>query len=112
MNFLIAGLTPIFPAVFPSVLPAVFPVVFLGLILGLVGTVIFERGLKLVHKHVKENPTVMIRGYHIHHSIIGVLLYCVYMFEHVPILLGIGTGIIVQHTILHKGHFVIVNKEK
>ena len=112
MNFLIASLTPMFPAVFPSVLPAVFPIVFLGLVLGLVGTVIFEKGLKLIHNHIKENPTVMIKGYHVHHSIIGVLLYGVYMFEHLPILLGIGTGIIVQHTILHKGHLVIVNKER
>lgn len=111
MNFLIAMLPPAFPAMFPSVIPAVFPAVFLGLLLGLIGTRIYEKGLKLVHNHIKENPTVMIKGYHIHHSILGVLLYGVYLFEHLPILLGIGTGIIVQHTI-HDGKFVIVNKER
>ena len=110
MNFLIALVPPVFPAMLPSVLPALFPAIFVGLILGLVGTMVFEKGLKLVHNHVKENPTVIIKGYHIHHSIVGVLLYGVYFFEHMPLLLGIGTGIIVQHTI-HDKKFVIVNKE-
>ena len=111
MNFLIVLLSPAVPAMFPSVLPAVFPAVFLGLLLGLIGTIIFEKGLKLVHRHIKENPTVIIKGYHIHHSIIGLLLYAIYIFDQIPILLGIGTGIIVQHTI-HDGKFVIVDKQK
>jgi len=82
----------------------------LGVVFGIAITIVYEIGLKLVERIHKKSPALRVKGFHIHHSIFGVALIGVYLFVWVPILLGLGFGIIIQHT-RHDKKFTIIDKK-
>jgi hypothetical protein len=54
------------------------------------------------------------RGYHLHHSLFGLILYTLPLFIHMSLLqvffvVSIGTGIIIDHTL--KEGFIFITKE-
>jgi len=77
----------------------------LGLIFGILFTIIYEFLLKII----PSLPIVKLNGFHFHHSIYGVIFIVVYFFVKIPLLLGIGLGIILWHSWNEK-KFVFINK--
>lgn len=78
----------------------------LGLLLGLIITYLLQK-----RKFLKKN-TLIISGYHIHHSVLGVLLILIGLILSTNyFLIGIGIGIIIAHTIANK-ELLFINKIK
>ncbi len=72
----------------------------IGFLVGFIPTLIIDLILKCnksLRKKYWDNPR-LIFGYHFHHSLIGLLLLVIGFFTSI-LLLGVGLGIIVSHTI-------------
>ena len=65
----------------------------IGFIVGYLFIIAYENFDSLL-----KDPTVRLKGRHIHHSIYGLILIIVFMFYRMPVLLGLAIGIILRHT--------------
>ena len=84
--------------------------IIIGVIAGIIFTIIYEFIHGFITKQRKGNmPLLIIKGLHIHHSIIGVILVILDLFLRTYFLLGFGLGIIIWHTISER-RFVFVEK--
>jgi hypothetical protein len=91
-----------------------------GLLGGILLTWIFELVLKtnkkLKHRYYMHHEIIF--GYHVHHSVYGLiflLVSLIYFFSHQTVsfifCVGMGVGIILEHTVSER-RFVFVNKWK
>lgn len=83
-----------------------------GLLIGYAYVIIHELGGRFLkwELHKKHSVTVKIKGYHIHHSVIGVIFLALFIFFPNLIYLGIAIGIIIRHTQAEK-RFVFIEKD-
>lgn len=84
-------------------------ILLLGLLLGLIITYAFQE-IKILLRILKQH-TLIISGYHIHHSVLGVILILIALIFIRPFLIGLGLGIIIAHTISNK-EFLLIEKMK
>jgi len=84
--------------------------IILGLIAGIIFTILYELIYKIIKKRRKGKELLLIvKGYHVHHSNIGLIPIVIDIFLRTYYLLGFGIGIIIWHTISEK-RFVFVDK--
>ncbi len=93
---------------------------FYGFLGGIFLTWIFELVIKsnkkLHHRYYKQHETIF--GYHVHHSVYGLILLFISMvyglngqIESSIFTVGMGVGIILEHTVSER-RFIFVNKWK
>jgi len=85
--------------------------IFAGIVLGLSITMFLEYMIYLIFQNFWYHPK-MYFGYHIHHSVYGLLIMAVGMFLYTKprafyLFMGLGLGIIVAHT-LNDGRLVFI----
>jgi len=85
--------------------------ILIGLILGYFLIIGYEKLIKLVNTKYKRNTILLIRNYHFHHSLYGILLLILFLFTKQVILFGLGIGIILRHTYNSK-KFIFIDKFK
>ncbi|MBU0666538.1 MAG: hypothetical protein ABIC91_01275 [Nanoarchaeota archaeon] len=86
--------------------------ILIGLLVGYVFTMILELNYNLILKRTKKHPVIVLKGYHIHHSIYGAIMLPLALILSAPILLGAGAGIITRHTQAEKKFKFIEKEEK
>jgi hypothetical protein len=86
--------------------------IFAGLIIGYIFTLFYEQGYNFVHRNVKKDPMINIRGFHFHHSLYGIFSFIIATFLFNLFLFGFGAGIVWRHTYQDGFRFIDKNKEK
>ncbi len=82
----------------------------LGIVFGIIFTVIYELIYNLIKRRRKGKELLLtIKGYHIHHSSLGLIPIILDIFFKTYYLIGFGVGIIIWHTISEK-KFVFIDK--
>ena len=76
-----------------------------GLMIGVLFTIVYEGFL-----HFCGKPQVRIKGHHIHHSILGLILIVIFLYLAKPFILGSGLGVIIRHTYDEK-KFTFIEKD-
>lgn len=87
----------------------VFKEIIFGFIVGFILTKFYEWVYLILNKKLKKQIIVKLKGFHIHHSIYGLFFIGLSTGLKNLFLLGIGLGIIVQHTIFDK-KFTFIDK--
>lgn len=81
----------------------------ISLLAGIIITFFYERSRNLLHKILKENPNLIIKGRLYHHSIYGIISLFIYFITLNFIFLGLAFGIIIRHT-WEERRFVFIEK--
>ena len=83
--------------------------VFLGLVAGFACTTVYEFMHRLISKLRGKETIIRIKGYHLHHSIPGLMFVVFNLKDFNPFWLGIGLGIILRH-LYSEDNFRFVDK--
>lgn len=92
----------------------------IGLLIGIIPFGLIEvigRSIPVLKENFYDNPKQLIFGYHIHHSVLGLLsitwgIYSVFQKLNKPFFwIGLGLGMIIIHTIAD-GRLVFIEKQK
>lgn len=66
--------------------------------MGYILTAIYETGVEFLKKKRGKYVIIRFKGYHLHHSLYGLILLIIWIIMSKPVILGASTGIIVRHT--------------
>ena len=81
-----------------------------GFLLGYLFALFYEKCFLLIEKKKNKKPYVIIKGYHFHHSIYGLIAILFSIIFASGLLFGFGLGIIIRHTYDFEGKFTFIEK--
>lgn len=82
----------------------------IGVIIGILLAIFIELIYKIIKKHTKKEPTFKFKGFHFHHSTLGLLIIPLLFVTFSTLLLGLSLGIIARHS--RKEKFVFIERVK
>jgi hypothetical protein len=78
-----------------------------GIILGGIFGILYQGGYDILSEKTNSEPIVTFNGYHFHHSMYGAILIPIGFIISNPIIIGLGIGIIIEHTVLEEKYIFI-----